>query len=441
MSFPKNFLWGVSTSATQIEGAYDEDGKCLSIWDCLPKGKIKNNENAKKACDHYHLYKHDVALLKELGVKCYRFSINMSRIMPFYEVVNERGLEFYSKLVDELIANGIEPMVTLYHWDMPFWLEEMGGWKNKKIVKYFEIYTKAVVEKLSDRVKYWISFNEPACFLFNGYVQGVHAPFIKNPLLISKISRNFFYANATVIRTIRKFAKKKPTIGLSFNCSAKVPANESAEEIEKARKITFESKSGILANTWFLDPILAKKPVKVYGIYKVSQKTCDECYEDLDFIGINNYSPFCDYTSKEKSTYEWTNMLGWENNGKGLYWIVRFINERYLKDKPIMVTENGLCLKDRLEDGKVHDEERIRYIKDYLKNLQRAVEENIPVMGYSYWSFMDNFEWAEGYEPRFGLVYVDYESEKRTFKDSAFYYKDLINSNGAILEDDDYGTK
>lgn len=441
MPFPKNFLWGVSTSATQIEGAYDEDGKCLSIWDCLPKGKIKNNENAKKACDHYHLYKHDVALLKELGVKCYRFSINMSRVMPFYEQVNERGLEFYSKLVDELLTNGIEPMVTIYHWDLPFWLEEMGGWKNKKVVKYFEIYTKAVVEKLSDRVKYWISFNEPACFLFNGYVQGAHAPFIKNPLLISKISRNFFYANATVIRTIRACAKQKPIIGLSFNCGAKVPVNESKEEIEKARKVTFETKSGILSNTWFLDPILAKKPVKVYGIYKVSQKTCDDCYEDLDFIAINNYSPFSDYTSKEKPTYEWSNMLGWENNGKGLYWTIRFIHERYSKDKPIMVTENGLCLKDQLEDGKVHDSERIRYLKEYLLNLERAIDEKIPVFGYSYWSFMDNFEWAEGYEPRFGLVYVDFESEKRIFKDSAYYYKDLINSNGAILKDEGYGTK
>lgn len=441
MPFPKNFLWGVSTSATQIEGAYDEDGKCLSIWDCLPKGKVKNNENAKKACDHYHLYKHDVALLKELGVKCYRFSINMSRVMPFYEQVNERGLEFYSKLVDELLANGIEPMVTIYHWDLPFWLEEMGGWKNKKVVKYFEIYSKAVVEKLSDRVKYWISFNEPACFLFNGYVQGAHAPFTKNPLLISKISRNFFYANATVIRTIRACAKQKPIIGLSFNCGAKVPVNESKEEIEKARKITFETKGGILSNTWFLDPILAKKPVKVYGIYKVSQKTCDDCYEDLDFIAINNYSPFSDYTSKEKPTYEWSNMLGWENNGKGLYWTIRFIHERYSKDKPIMVTENGLCLKDQLEDGKVHDSERIRYLKEYLLNLERAIDEKIPVFGYSYWSFMDNFEWAEGYEPRFGLVYVDFESEKRIFKDSAYYYKDLINSNGAILKDEDYGAK
>ena len=164
-------------------------------------------------------------------------------------------------------------------------------------------------------------------------------------------------------------------------------------------------------------------------------------YEDLDFIGINNYSPFSDYTSKEKPIYEWSNMLGRENNGKGLYWTIRFIHERYSKDKPIMVTENGLCLKDQLEDEKVHDLERIRYLKEYLLNLERAIDEKIPVFGYSYWSFMDNFEWAEGYEPRFGLVYVDYENEKRIFKDSAYYYKDLINSNGAILKDEGYGTK
>ena len=433
MSFPKDFLWGVSTSATQIEGAYDEDGKCLSIRDCLPEGKIKNNENAKIACDHYHLYKKDVALLKELGVKSYRFSINMSRIMPLYDEINERGLEFYSKLVDELLANGIEPIVTLYHWDMPFWLYEMGGWRTRKVVKYFEIYAKAVVEKLSDRVKYWITFNEPSCFLFNGYVQGVHAPFIKNPLLISKISRNFFHANAAVTRAIRKYAKEKPLVGLSFATSPKVPETESKEDIEKARQITFETPSGILANTWFLDPILAKKPAKVYGIYRVSKKTCEECYEPLDFIGLNNYAPFVDYTSKEKPTYEWTNMLGWENNGKGLYWLTRFVYERY--HMPLMITENGLPLKDELKEGKVHDEERIRYIKEYLVNLERAINEGVPVLGYSYWSFMDNFERAEGYEPRFGLVYVDYKNEERYFKDSAYYYKDIIATSGKKLEE------
>lgn len=433
MPFPKDFLWGVSTSATQIEGAFDEDGKCLSIWDCLPKGKIKNNEDAKVACDHYHLYKKDVALLKELGVKTYRFSINMSRIMPLYEEVNQRGLEFYSKLVDELLANGIEPIVTLYHWDMPFWLYEMGGWKTRKVVKYFEIYTKAVVEKLSDRVKYWITFNEPACFLFNGYVQGEHAPFIKNPLLISTISRNFLYANAIVTRTIRKYAKQIPIIGLSFSTSPKIPVNESKEEIEKARKITFETPSGILANTWFLDPILAKNPAKVYGIYRISKKTCEECYEPLDFVALNNYSPFVDYTSKEKPNYERTNMLGWENNGKGLYWLPRFIYERY--HLSIFISENGLPLKDKLEEGKIHDEERIRYIKEYLRNLERALDEGVPVIGYSYWSFMDNFEWAEGYAPRFGLVYVDYNNEERYFKDSAYYYKDIIATNGKKLEE------
>ncbi len=433
MSFPKNFLWGVSTSATQIEGAYDEDGKCLSIWDCVPKGKVKNNEDAKVACDHYHLYKKDVALLKELGVKVYRFSIAMSRIMPLNEEVNEKGLEFYSKLVDELLTNGITPMVTLYHWDLPFWLEESGGWRSKSIVKYFEIYTRAVVEKLSDRVQYWLSFNEPACFLFNGYVQGEHAPFMKNPLLISKISRNFFYANAAVIRTIRKYAKTKPEVGLSFNCSAMVPLSESKEDIEKAKKVTFESRGGIIANTWFLDPVLKKNPVKVYGIYKVTQKTCDECYEPLDFIALNNYSPFADYTSKEKKEYEWSNMLGWENNGKGLYWLVRFIYERY--KLPIFISENGLPLDDKLVDKKVHDEERIRYLKDYLSNLERACDENIPVFGYSYWSFMDNFEWAEGYKPRFGLIYVNFENQERIFKDSAYFYKEIIATNGKNIKE------
>lgn len=433
MSFPTNFLWGASTAAAQIEGAYDEDGKCLSIWDCIPKGKVKNNENCKVACDFYHRYKDDVKLMKEIGLKSYRFSISMSRIMPFYEEVNEKGLEFYSSLVDELIKNGIVPVVTLYHWDLPYWLEDIGGWRSRKIVKYFKIYTEAVVKKLSDRVKYWITFNEPSCFLFNGHVQGVHAPFIKNPLLISKISRNFFFANGEVIRTIRKNAKTEPKIGLSFNCSAKVPLNESKEEIEKARKITFESNGGYIANTWFLDPILAKKSVRCYGIYHISQKAVNKFYEPLDFISLNNYSPFVDYTSKEKTHYEWESMLGWENNGKGLYWIVRFIYERY--HLPIFISENGLCLRDKVSEGKVHDEERIRYLKEYLINLERACDENIPVFGYSYWSLLDNFEWAEGYEPRFGLIYVNYENQERILKDSAYFYKDIIKTNGENIKE------
>ena len=242
MPFPKDFMWGVSTSSAQIEGAYDEDGKCLSIWDCIPEGKVKNNENPSVACDHYHRYKDDVKILKELGVKVYRFSISMSRIMPFYEEVNQKGLEFYSNLVDELLKNGITPMVTLYHWDLPYWLSEIGGWKSRKVVKYFKIYTKAVVDKLSDRVKYWLTFNEPSCFLFNGYVQGVHAPFIKNPLLINIISRNYFYANAEAVKIIRENAKIEPKVGVSFNISAYIPKDDSPEEIF-SRSNAFKEKS------------------------------------------------------------------------------------------------------------------------------------------------------------------------------------------------------
>ena len=387
MPFPKDFLWSASTSATQIEGAFDEDGKCLSIWDCIPKGKVKNNEDCKVACDHYHRYKDDVKLMKELGLKAYRFSINMSRIIPFKDKINEKGLEFYSNLVDELIKNNIEPMVTIYHWDLPFWLSEMGGWKYHKIYKYFEIYTKAVVEKLSDRVKYWISFNEPCCFLFNGYMQGAHAPFQKDYLCMARISKNFFYANASVVRTIRKYAKIKPIVGLSFNCGCYVPKNDTEEEIKIAKEKTFNSNAGKIANTWFLDPILAKKKVTCYGVYKSKQKDVEKCYEPLDFIGLK-----------------------------------------------IFVSENGYPDDDKVVDHKIHDEQRIKYINEYLAYLEKAINEGVKVTGYSYWSLMDNFEWAEGYKPRFGLIYIDYKTQERIFKDSAYRYKEIIENNGLKTE-------
>lgn len=435
MPFPKDFLWSASTSATQIEGAFDEDGKCLSIWDCIPKGKVKNNEDCKVACDHYHRYKDDVKLMKELGLKAYRFSINMSRIIPFKDKINEKGLEFYSNLVDELIKNNIEPMVTIYHWDLPFWLSEMGGWKYHKIYKYFEIYTKAVVEKLSDRVKYWISFNEPCCFLFNGYMQGAHAPFQKDYLCMARISKNFFYANASVVRTIRKYAKIKPIVGLSFNCGCYVPKNDTEEEIKIAKEKTFNSNAGKIANTWFLDPILAKKKVTCYGVYKSKQKDVEKCYEPLDFIGLNIYGPAGDFSYNKDENLpkdRWRNMLGWTVDGKSLYWMCKYLAERY--HMPIFVSENGYPDDDKVVDHKIHDEQRIKYINEYLAYLEKAINEGVKVTGYSYWSLMDNFEWAEGYKPRFGLIYIDYKTQERIFKDSAYRYKEIIENNGLKTE-------
>ena len=434
MPFPKDFMWGVSTSSAQIEGAYDEDGKCLSIWDCIPEGKVKNNEKPSVACDHYHRYKDDVKILKELGVKVYRFSVSMARIMPFYEEVNQKGLDFYSDLVDELLKNGITPMVTLYHWDLPYWLSEIGGWKSRKVVKYFKIYTKAVVDKLSDRVKYWLTFNEPSCFLFNGYVQGAHAPFIKNPLLINRISRNYFYANAEAVKIIRENAKIEPKVGVSFNISAYIPKDDSPEEIEKARQRTFESLEGIIANSFLVDPMLLKKNPRFYGVYHMSNKVTNEIATKLDFFAINNYSPAVNYLSKgEEAKNIRKDAVGNEINGKGLYWILKFAYERY--KLPIFISENGFSSEDKITDGKVHASLRIDYLKEYLSNVEKAIDEGVPVFGYSYWSFMDNFEWAEGYKPRFGLVYVNFETQERTLKDSAYFYKDVIATNGENIKE------
>ena len=436
--FPKDFLWGASTAAAQIEGGWDEDGRSPSIWDVAPKDKIKHGENCHVACDHYHRWKEDVALMKELGLKSYRFSLSWSRIMPAPGQANQKGIEFYSNLIDALLAVDIEPLVTLYHWDLPVWVNEKGGWLSKNIAQDFCDYVQVVVDALSDRVQYWITFNEPQCFLMNGYMQGAHAPFRRDYLCFPKITRNFMVANAKAVERIRSRAKKKPFIGISFATGANIPKDEMSQaSVEEARNKTFYKGMGTMSNRWWMDPILRGEPVSAYGIYRQKKKDMPLVQTKLDFIGVNNYEAF-DYSAwgGDKSVQRENlpkNSLGWVIDGRSLYWTVRFLYERY--QLPILVTENGMCREDRLQkDGTIEDGERIRFMQDYLKNLERAVAEGIPVLGYHYWSLMDNFEWAEGYDPRFGLIYVDYASGERRIKRSGYYYKKIIESNGMAIQ-------
>lgn len=434
--FPENFMWGAATAAAQIEGGYNAEGRTPSIWDVAPKEKIKHGENCLTACDHFHRYKEDVALMKELGLKSYRFSVSWSRVVPAEGKVNKKGLAFYSDLVNELIKNGIEPLVTLYHWDMPVWVYHKGGWLKQDIIEDFAFYVRTVVEALSDRVTYWMTFNEPQCFLMNGYMQRVHAPFQRKYLSLSKFTRIFMFTNYRAVKIIRRYAKKKPLIGMAFAAGAFIPKDEKDPlSIEEARKKTFYEGMGTMNNRWWMDPILLGNPVRAYGVYHSDKRDMKHTKTEFDFIGINVYSAF-NYSSwggdkdidlsKYKKTY-----LDWVIDGRAIYWTAKFLYERY--HLPMMVTENGMANDDTVVNGEVHDQIRMEFIDEYLHYVKKAIEDGIPLIGYQHWSLLDNFEWAEGYGPRFGLVHVDFQTQKRTIKKSGFHYKEIIESNGENL--------
>lgn len=428
--FPSDFLWGAATAAVQIEGAYNADGKGLNIWDVAPAKRIKNGDSCREGCAHYANYKQDVALMKEMGLKSYRFSVSWARVMPEKGKINEKGLQFYIDLVNELKSVGIEPLVTLYHWDLPLWVEEEGGWLSEKIIPLFTEYTKAVIDALSDKVTYWMTLNEPQCFITVGYMFGAHAPFKKRLFSAAKLADICMRAHGEAVKVIRKYAKLSPKIGIAMAASAYIPKEETPQAIEEARRKTFYSMAGSGNNRWWGDPIFMGERASLGGMIHTKKKHLKDICQPLDFIGVNVYQPFMD--KKVKVPDDRKTMMGWAIDGKVLYWTIRFFHERY--GLPIMVTENGMADKDVVSsDGEVHDGKRISFIREYLQNVKRAVAEGIPVLGYQYWSVMDNFEWTHGYEPRFGLTYIDYKTKQRILKDSAYEYKKIIESNGQTL--------
>ena len=416
MPLPKDFIWGVAGASYQVEGAWNEDGKGPSIWDTYTHWRnspVHNHETGDVACDHYHRYKEDVALLKEMGVQAYRFSISWTRIFPDGTgSVNPKGIEFYSNLVDELIKNGIEPMVTIYHWDLPQGIFDRGGWLNPEIIGWFENYTKVVVEALSDRVKYWFTINEPQIFIGLGCHLGVMAPFKKyTDGEIFRMSKNVLLAHGTAVRTIRKYSKQEAKISYAPTGPSFIPDNDSPEAVEEARAKTFAfDKDG----EW------------------------DIVQSPLDFYGMNIYAAMRDISKLSAAegngelTGEPLTALKWTITPEVLYWSAKFMHERY--KVPVMITENGCACTDSVHlDGKVHDPQRIDFLKRYIREFYKAGEDGIPLIGYIHWSFMDNFEWAEGYDPRFGLVHINYQTQKRTLKDSAYWYKEVIETNGESL--------
>ena len=430
--FPENFLWGAAAASAQIEGGWQEDGRTPSIWDMAPKGKIKNGDTCHTACDHYHRYKEDVALMKEMGLKSYRFSVSWSRVIPEKGKVNPEGLQFYVDLVKELKAANIEPLCTLYHWDMPMWVYEEGGWEKDAIIKNYCDFVKVMVEALSDDVTYWMTFNEPQCFIMMGYIMGTHAPFKRKFLTFRGIVRRMLLAHGEGVKVIRKYAKTTPKIGIAMAATTYIPDGDTPEDLEKARYYSFEHAVGSGSNSLWMDPIALGKAAGLVK-NKLSKQDLQIISQPIDFIGLNVYQPSNHMLPGNKVPEDAKKTaLGWLVDGRCLYWTIRHYYERY--HLPVMVTENGMA--DHVApspDGAVHDADRCDFLREFLGNVKQAVAEGIPVLGYQHWSVMDNFEWCEGYEPRFGLIHVDYATQKRTIKESGYAYARIIRENGENL--------
>ncbi len=433
MPFPSNFLWGAASAAAQVEGAWDEDGKCPSIWD-VAGDHVKNGQDCHTACDHYHRYKEDVALMKELGLKSYRFSVSWPRIMPEKGKVNPKGIEFYKNLIAELKAANIEPLVTLYHWDMPLWVHQEGGWSSPKIIDDYLDCVKIVVEALSGDVRYWMTFNEPQIFIMAAYVVGVSAPFERQSMTaVGDHLRHMLLAHGKAVKLIRETAKLNPIIGIAMAAGTYIPDSEDEAGLRDAAQKSFETAVGESGNSLFMDPIVLGQASPMLRS-KLSEEDLKIISAPIDFIGVNVYQPSNPILDKEgyRPDDRPKTMLDWVIDSRCLYWTIRQYYERY--HLPIMVTENGMANPDTVgADGKVHDDIRVQFLDDFLSGVKRAVDEGIPVLGYQHWSIMDNFEWCSGYGPRFGLIHVDYNTQKRTIKDSGWHYAQIIRTNGEEL--------
>lgn len=449
MGFAKDFVWGAATSSYQIEGTGRDSGKGQNIWDVFTKepGRVYEGHTGDIACDHYHRFREDVAYMKELGLKGYRFSIDWSRVLPEGTgKVNEKGIDFYNALIDELLEQGIEPYITLYHWELPYEIYKRGGWMNPEIVEWFGQYARLVAERFSERVKYFFTLNEPQCFVGLGFLQGCHAPGVKAPLRDTfEMAHNALKAHGRAVQMLRAYGKQNVQIGYAPTSGMCYPEKETPKDIEAARKALFALPDDLSNWTWnvswWSDPvILGKYPeegMKKYEKYLpvITDEDMKLISQPIDFYGQNIYNGRCIRMGTDGRPEEVRRPAGfpktatnWPVTPEALYWGPKFLYERYRK--PIYITENGMACHDTVsQDGKVHDPNRIDFLARYLKNLKRAAEE-IDIRGYFQWSLMDNFEWDKGYAERFGIIYVDFETQERIWKDSAYWYRDLIRRNG-----------
>jgi beta-glucosidase len=445
-SFPNGFVWGTATSAYQIEGAVLEDGRGRSIWDTfshLP-GKIEDGSNADQANDHYHRYKEDIGLIKELGVKAYRFSVAWPRVFPDGDgAPNPKGLDFYDQLLDELLANGISPYMTLYHWDLPQSLQDrFGGWQSSETSRAFADYAGYVAARLGDRVNTIFTLNECGRFVDFGYGIGIDAPGLKLPqAVVNQVRHNAALGHGLAVQAIRARGRAGIKVGPAENIAACVPAIDTPENVRAAEIATREMNGG------FLNVILEGQYTDAFLAYagnNAPKYTADELRiisSPIDFVGLNIYAPQFYVVAAEHApgfdilpfpasfphmSSEWLR-IGPET----AYWAPRLAAKVWNLDT-IYISENGTSAADLLApDGKVYDLDRIMYLRNYLAQLQRATAEGVPVRGYFLWSLMDNFEWIFGLEKRFGLYHVDFKTQRRTPKLSASFYRDVVARNAA----------
>jgi beta-glucosidase len=441
--FPNGFEWGTSTAAFQVEGAWNEDGKGESIWDRFnhEPGRIKGGDTADVACDFYHRYREDIALMTELGVNASRFSISWPRVFPEGKgAVNQIGLDFYSRLVDELLAAGITPFPTLYHWDLPQAMQDVGGWENRDVAGHFADYCATVVDRLGDRVKRWMIFNEPWAFTIVGYLAGVHAPGIRDAEKAVRATHIVNIAQGLAARAVRATGKVD-SVSSAFSMTWACPASDTDEDRAAAER------THAFSNVWFVEPALNGSYPDAYvnpfdpSRLGIRPGDMDIVRVPLDFIGINLYSRTVVANDRgdrnlgarrvELPNVERTD-FGWEVCPEALYHVIMRIWNDYRL--PIYVTENGCSYADSPDEhGIVRDDRRISFLQRYIGQVARAISEGADVRGYYHWTSTDNFEWAEGYQQRFGLVYVDFETQKRHIKNSGYWYRDQIRSNRSEL--------
>ncbi len=439
--FPKDFLWGAATASYQIEGATTEGGRGATIWDVFSDtpGKVLNGDTGDVACNHYHLYREDVGLMAQLGLQAYRFSIAWSRILPNGTgTVNEAGLDFYSRLVDALLEKDITPYITLYHWDLPQTLQDTGGWANRATVDAFTNYAEIVARRLGDRVNDWITHNEPWVVAFLGNELGIHAPGLKDLRTATQVGHNLLVSHGMAVRALRSCLKPEAQIGITLNLTHFEAATDSVTDRAAAAR-----QDGYI-NRWFLDPLFkGAYPADMWELFgsdvpTVADGDFDLITEPIDFLGINYYSRgvIADdpnggvlKTRSEFPEGEYTEM-NWEVYPEGLYQLLTNVQNNY-NPPALYITENGAAFADEVSaDGQVHDERRTAYLQSHFAAAHRAIEDGAKLKGYFVWSLMDNFEWAWGYTRRFGITYVDYTTQKRTLKDSALWYRSVIQENG-----------
>ena len=451
MGFKKGFAWGAATASYQNEGAAFEDGKGLSIWDVFTHqpGRVADGTNGDVASDQYHHFQEDIDIMHRLKMNAYRFSLSWPRILPEGTgEVNQKGLAFYDRLVDDLLEKNITPYITLFHWDLPYALFLRGGWLNPDMPKWFSEYTSVVMDRLSDRVNHWITQNEPQCFISSGLEGGIHAPGLKmNKRDVLQAAHIALLSHGHAVTVIKDRARQTPVIGYApASWWLWSPVTDNAADIEACRKQTFNAKEDQAGGTaWWLDPVFlgqypqdAAEKVREF-MPSIGPDDMRVISQPIDFVGMNVYQTYLGKagTNGECETVDRTpghdrTAYPWPVTPQALYWGPKFYSERYRTQ--IVITENGLSNEDWVHlDGKVHDPQRIDFTTRYLRQLRRAAEDGVDVGGYFHWTLTDNFEWATGYSNRFGLVYVDFATQKRTIKDSGFWYGDVIATNGNIL--------